>query len=119
MSCLRKVSGSHTARAHGELVSYLALGDKQAGTVYSIKIWRLSKSCAKNWQLRWPMPRRMTKSQFNVTLQQRIRDATKQLKVANSNLRALDKTKTSLFRWHSHQLGTPLGYYRLPLYGAR
>jgi signal transduction histidine kinase len=107
-------------RAHGELVGYLALGDKQAGTVYSNQDLAVIEIMRKELAVAVANAKAYDEiSQFNVTLQQRIRDATKRLKVANSNLRALDKTKDEFISMASHQLGTPLtaitGYLSMAL----
>ncbi|QQR52208.1 GAF domain-containing sensor histidine kinase [bacterium] len=107
-------------RAHGELVGYLALGDKQAGTVYSNEDLAVLEIMRKELSVAVANAKAYDEiSQFNVTLQQRIRDATKRLKIANTNLRALDKTKDEFISMASHQLGTPLtaitGYLSMTL----
>jgi signal transduction histidine kinase len=59
--------------------------------------------------------------QFNVTLQKKIDDATKELKVSNEKLRALDEAKDEFVSMASHQLRTPLtsikGYISMVLEG--
>jgi signal transduction histidine kinase len=59
--------------------------------------------------------------QFNVTLQQKVDDATAQLRRANEKLRALDETKDEFISMASHQLRTPLtsvkGYVSMVLEG--
>jgi signal transduction histidine kinase len=46
--------------------------------------------------------------QFNLTLQQKIEDATKKLRRTNEKLRQLDETKDDFISMASHQLRTPL-----------
>ena len=59
--------------------------------------------------------------QFNITLQQKVDEATKELKKVNSRLRELDKTKDEFISMASHQLRTPLttvkGYLSMILEG--
>jgi signal transduction histidine kinase len=58
---------------------------------------------------------------FNVTLQDKIDTATKQLKKTNDKLKALDETKDEFISMASHQLRTPLtsvkGYVSMVLEG--
>lgn len=60
-------------------------------------------------------------SQFNVTLQKKIEDATSQLKRSNEKLKALDEAKDDFVSMASHQLRTPLtsvkGYLSMVLEG--
>lgn len=58
---------------------------------------------------------------FNITLQDKIDDATKELRRANQRLRQLDQTKDDFISMASHQLRTPLtsvkGYVSMVLDG--
>jgi signal transduction histidine kinase len=60
-------------------------------------------------------------SQFNITLQQKIDDATKELQATNEKLRSLDEAKDEFISMASHQLRTPLtsikGYISMMLDG--
>lgn len=59
--------------------------------------------------------------QFNVTLQQRVNDATRKLKASNERLKKLDETKDDFISMASHQLRTPLtsvkGYISMVMEG--
>ncbi|MEB0161013.1 histidine kinase dimerization/phospho-acceptor domain-containing protein, partial [Pseudomonas sp. AH2 (2023)] len=58
---------------------------------------------------------------FNVTLQEKVDDATKRLKRANDKLKQMDETKDEFISMASHQLRTPLtsvkGYLSMVLEG--
>lgn len=58
---------------------------------------------------------------FNVTLQEKVDDATKRLKRANEKLKTMDETKDEFISMASHQLRTPLtsvkGYVSMVLEG--
>jgi signal transduction histidine kinase len=60
-------------------------------------------------------------SQFNLTLQEKVDSATRQLRKANERLKALDETKDDFISMASHQLRTPLtsikGYISMVLEG--
>jgi len=59
--------------------------------------------------------------EFNATLQQRIQDATKELRTSNAQLQRLDEAKDEFVSMASHQLRTPLtsvkGYISMVLEG--
>src|SRR5690606_4858412 len=59
--------------------------------------------------------------QFNITLQQKIDDATKKLRHANEKLKEMDQTKDDFISMASHQLRTPLtsvkGYISMVIEG--
>lgn len=59
--------------------------------------------------------------EFNITLQQRIANATRELRSSNAQLRHLDKAKDEFLSMASHQLRTPLtsvkGYISMVLEG--
>ena len=58
---------------------------------------------------------------FNVTLQQKVDEATRKLRVSNQKLKTLDQTKDDFISMASHQLRTPLtsvkGYVSMVLEG--
>lgn len=90
-------------------VGYLLLGDKLSGDIYSaqdlnvLQIFGQELAVAAVNALAYEEIAR-----FNITLQQKVESATKRLKRANKNLKALDKTKDEFLSMASHQLRTPL-----------
>jgi signal transduction histidine kinase len=58
---------------------------------------------------------------FNVTLQAKVDEATRELKITNKKLKALDETKDDFISMASHQLRTPLsiikGYVNMVVHG--
>lgn len=98
------------------------LGAKKSGTPYStqdkdtIRIVMGELSIALQNALQYEEIQR-----FNITLQDKVDDATKKIRATNEKLRKLDETKDEFISMASHQLRTPLtsikGYLSMVLEG--
>jgi len=105
-----------------EDLGFLLLGYKQSGQSYSVRDRRLLSVAADEIAISLQNALRFQEIQrFNITLQERIDDATRKLRRTNQRLRELDETKDDFISMASHQLRTPLtsvkGYLSLVLEG--
>ncbi|HSX28233.1 MAG TPA: HAMP domain-containing sensor histidine kinase [Candidatus Saccharimonadales bacterium] len=109
----------HTA--HEEL-GYMFLGYKQSGEAFGGREVRLLNTAADELALAIQNALRFQEIQsFNLTLQQKIDEATAKLRQTNHKLRALDEAKDEFISMASHQMRTPLtsvkGYISMVLEG--
>ena len=105
---------------HGEF-GYLLLGEQKAGG-YSQRDLRVLDSLISELSIAIQNALSIQElRELNVTLQQRIDDATHELRHTNQKLRQLDTTKDEFISMASHQLRTPLtsikGYLSMVLEG--
>jgi len=105
-----------------EEVGYLLFGQKKSGNVYSGQDEKIMEIIGEELAIAAQNSLRFEEiKQFNVTLQDKINAATKELRHANTKLRGLDKSKDEFISMASHQLRTPLtvvkGYISMVLEG--
>lgn len=103
-------------------IGYLFLGPKKSGTMYSKQDLKALEIISNELVIAIENVLRFEEiQQFNVTLQKKIDDATKELQTTNQKLLALDEAKDEFISMASHQLRTPLtsikGYLSMVLEG--
>jgi signal transduction histidine kinase len=103
-------------------IGYIFMGPKRSGSPYSNNDLKILEIIANELVIAIENVLRFEEiEQFNVTLQKKIDDATKELKTTNDKLRALDEAKDEFVSMASHQLRTPLtsikGYISMVLDG--
>ncbi len=101
---------------------YLILGPKRSGNLYSSQDLKVIEIIANELVIAVQNALRFEEIEnFNITLQQRVDDATRKMRRANEKLKTLDETKDDFISMASHQLRTPLtsvkGYISLILEG--
>ena len=103
-------------------VGFLALSDKKSGDAYNEQDVKVLDIISDEMAVAIENALRFNEiEEFNVTLQGKVDDATKQLRHTNEKLKALDETKDEFISMASHQLRTPLtsvkGYVSMVLDG--
>lgn len=108
--------------SNNQTIGYLFLGEKQNGEVYSPEDGKIIRIVANELSLAMQNALRFEEiKNFNETLQQKITNATRELRHTNEKLKALDEAKDEFISMASHQLRTPLtsvkGYVSMVLEG--
>ncbi len=103
-------------------IGYVLFGSKKSGNTYSSTDIRMLEIIANELVIAVQNALRFEEIQnFNITLQEKVDEATKQLRRTNEKLRQLDETKDDFISMASHQLRTPLtsvkGYVSMVLDG--
>lgn len=114
---LRESSGSKL-----NSLGYMILGNKKSGSPFSGQDIKVLEIIADELVIAIQNALRFEEiQQFNITLQQKVDDATKKLRAANKRLIELDQTKDDFISMASHQLRTPLtsikGYVSMVIEG--
>jgi len=105
-----------------EAIGYLILGTKKSGNMYNSQDIKLLDIATNELAVALQNAQRFDEIQaFNITLQERVTEATRELKATNRKLIALDEAKDEFISMASHQLRTPLtsikGYISMVLEG--
>ncbi|HUA13104.1 MAG TPA: ATP-binding protein [Candidatus Sulfotelmatobacter sp.] len=116
---IRLQSKEHSATAHK---NYMIFGYKKSGNIYNNTDIKVIEILANELVIAIQNALRFEEIQaFNVTLQQKVNEATYKLRKANERLKVLDETKDDFISMASHQLRTPLtsikGYLSMILEG--
>ena len=117
-----KIAVSMRLKTQSHLVGYVLFGEKRSGDIYTDQDIKLLTIVADELAIAIQNALRFEEiKQFNITLRQKIEEATRELKRVNTRLRELDKTKDEFISMASHQLRTPLtsvkGYLSMILEG--
>ncbi len=105
-----------------EALGYMVIGTRKSGKAYDLTDSQVLETVASTLIIAIQNALHFEEiQQFNVTLQQKVDEATRKLRATNEKLRLLDETKDEFISMASHQLRTPLtsvkGYLSMVLDG--
>ncbi len=111
-----------TSNVSEEGIGYLILGPKKTGDMYSPQDYKVIEIIANELVIAIQNALHTEEIEnFNITLQNKVDDATRKLRRTNERLEELDETKDDFISMASHQLRTPLtsvkGYLSMVLEG--
>lgn len=103
-------------------VGYMIIGSRKNGETYDIQDVRVVSAIGSTLVVSMQNALHYEEIQrFNETLQEKVEDATRKLRVTNEKLKRIDETKDEFISMASHQLRTPLtsvkGYVSMVLEG--
>lgn len=105
-----------------EGTGYILLGQKKSGNPYNNQDIKIIEIIVNELVIAIQNALRFEEIEsFNITLQEKVNDATRRLRATNEKLKALDESKDEFISMASHQLRTPLtsvkGYVSMVLEG--
>lgn len=109
-------------RTASSIIGYLVIGPRKSGTAFTETDLRTLETAVNELSLAVQNALNFEEIQkFNITLQEKVENATRKLRRANDKLILMDETKDEFISMASHQLRTPLtsvkGYISMVMEG--